>query len=243
MDQTLDEFVHAVTDTIVHKQGNVVIPAFAVGRTQDLLFLIVKLFHQKRLPELQVYVDSPMATAATEVTLKHMELADEEATEAMHWIRGSGGRPSIRFVQDPEESRALNRIRGGALIISASGMCDAGRIKHHLRHNLGRSECSIIFTGFQAAGTLGRRIVDKTPTVRIFGEEVTVKAEIYTIGGLSAHADQAGLLDWLGHIHGTPRGTFVVHGEKDTAREFAALIQARRGWKTTVPAIGQAFPA
>jgi metallo-beta-lactamase family protein len=242
MEQTIEEFVHAVTDTIARKQGNVIIPAFAVGRTQDLLFLIVKLYRQKRLPDLQVYVDSPMATAATEVTLKHMELVDEEAVEAMQWIRSSGTRPSIRFVQDPEESRALNRITSGALIISASGMCDAGRIKHHLRHNLARPECSVIFTGFQAAGTLGRRIVERSPIVRIHGEEVAVKADIYTIGGLSAHADQAGLLDWLGQIRESPRQTFVVHGEIDTAREFAAVVEARLGWKTAVPALGQAFP-
>jgi metallo-beta-lactamase family protein len=111
-----------------------------------------------------------------------------------------------------------------------------------LRHNLARPECSVVFTGFQAAGTLGRRIVERSPIVRIHGEEVAVKADIYTIGGLSAHADQAGLLDWVGQIRESPRQTFVVHGEIDTAREFAAVVEARLGWKTAVPALGQAFP-
>lgn len=241
MEQTVDELVQVVVDTISHRRGNVIIPAFAVGRTQDLLYLLIKLHRQGRLPEVQIYVDSPMATAATEVTLKHMELVDEEAAEAMRWLRSDGGRPRIRFVQDPEESAALGRIREGALIISASGMCDAGRIKHHLRNNLPRPESSIVFTGFQAAGTRGRKIVDRAPSVRIFGEEVPVRAQVHTIGGLSAHADQAALLDWLGHIRKPPRQTFVVHGELKAARAFAQAIEERYGWPVTVPGAGQTF--
>ena len=241
MEQTVDELIHVVVDTISHRRGNVIIPAFAVGRTQDLLYLLIKLHRQQRLPELQIYVDSPMATAATEVTLKHMELVDEEAAEAMRWLRSNGGQPRITFVQDPEESAALGRIRNGALIISASGMCDAGRIKHHLRNNLPRPECSIIFTGFQAAGTRGRKIVDRAPSVRIFGEDVSVRAGIHTIGGLSAHADRAALLDWLGHIRTPPQQTFVVHGEAQTAQEFAKAVEQRFGWATTVPRTGQIF--
>lgn len=241
MEQTVDELVQVIVDTISHRRGNVIVPAFAVGRTQDLLYLLIKLHRQQRLPELQIYVDSPMATAATEVTLKHMELVDEEAAEALRWLRNNGGRPRITFVQDPEESAALGRIRNGALIISASGMCDAGRIKHHLRNNLPRPECSIVFTGFQAAGTRGRKIVDRAPSVRIFGEDVPVRAGIHTIGGLSAHADQAALLDWLGHVVTPPRQTFVVHGEAQTAQQFAKAVEKRFGWTTTVPRMGQIF--
>jgi metallo-beta-lactamase family protein len=182
-----------------------------------------------------------MALAATEVTLKHMELVDEEAAEAMRWLQKNGGKPRINFISDADESRALNHIDSGAVIISASGMCDAGRIKHHLQHNLNRPECSVIFTGFQAAGTRGRKIVDGAPSVRIFGEEVPVKADIYTIGALSAHAGRAALLDWLGHIRNPPRQVFVVHGEASTAQHFADAVRQRFRWKVAVPAPHQTF--
>jgi metallo-beta-lactamase family protein len=236
MQRTLDEFVEAVQDTLTRKGGNVIIPAFAVGRTQDLLYLIVKLYREKRLPALDVYVDSPMATAATEVTLKHLHLADDDAAEAMQWLRANGGHPRIRFVDDHAESKSLANVKGGAVIISASGMCDAGRIKHHLRHNLPRRECSVVFTGFQAAGTLGRRIVEGNKTVRIFGEDIPVLANIYTIGGLSAHADRDALLGWLSHFRHPPARTFVVHGEAATAHGFAEVVHERFGWPVEVPA-------
>lgn len=133
---------------------------------------------------------------------------------------------------------ALNRLKAGAIIVSASGMCDAGRIKHHLRHNLGRQECAIVIIGFQAAGTLGRRLVDGDKHVRIFGEEVAVRASIHTIGGLSAHADQDALLGWLGGFDAAPARTFVVHGEAATARGFADLVADRLGWNVEAPAHG-----
>jgi metallo-beta-lactamase family protein len=239
MGQTLEEFVRAVTDTF-ERGGNVIVPAFAVGRTQSLLYLIVKLYREGRLPPFEVYVDSPMALAATEVTLRHLDLADEDAKEALRWIRSSGGRPRIRFVEQQAQSIALNSQRSDALIISASGMCDAGRIKHHLKHNLPRPECSILFTGFQAAGTLGRRIVDGSNTVRIFGEDVPVRAQVHTIGGLSAHADRDALLGWLKHFRQAPRQVFVVHGEMQTAHDFAATVRERFGWNAVVPAPGSA---
>ena len=182
-----------------------------------------------------------MATAATEVTLKHLDIADDDAIEAMDWIRGKHGRPRIHFVDDHIESRTLSEVQSGALIISASGMCDAGRIKRHLRANLPRSECSIVITGFQAAGTLGRRIVDGNKTVRIYGDEVSVRADVYTIGGLSAHADRGALLDWLSHFSKPPGKTFVVHGERATAHEFAAAIQERFNWTVEVPRIHSSF--
>jgi metallo-beta-lactamase family protein len=236
LDQTCKELEHAITDTLKRKGGNVIIPAFTVGRTQELLYLLASLYREGRLPEMDIYVDSPMATKATEITLRHRGLLDEDAATLMQWMRKSRKRPSIRFVQDLEESIALHQIKSGAIIISASGMCDAGRIKHHLRHNLGRAASSIVIVGFQAAGTLGRRIVDGTKQVRIFGIPVSVRADIYTIGGLSAHADQAALLDWLAHFKRAPRQTFVVHGEQDTAEIFAAAIRERLGWnKVEIP--------
>lgn len=235
MQQTLDEFVHVVTDTLERRRGNVVIPAFAVGRTQDLLYLIVKLYRQKRLPALDVYVDSPMATAATAVTLKHLTLADEDAKEAMQWMQSGSVRPRIRFIDCHNESQALADVAAGAVIIAASGMCEAGRIKHHLRTNLSRPECSVIFTGFQAQGTLGRRIVDGAKIVRIFGQPVEVKAAIHTIGGLSAHADRDALLGWLSGFESAPGRTFVVHGEAAVAEDFAASVRARLGWHAVAP--------
>ncbi len=236
MADTVEEFARAVTETITKNKGNVIVPAFAVGRTQDLLFLVVKLFREQRIPKLDVYVDSPMAIAATEITLKHLKIADDDAIEAMRWIQENGDQPRIRFVDDHTESRKLSAIDHGALIISASGMCDAGRIKRHLRANLPRKESSVIFTGFQAAGTLGRRIVDGSKSVRIYGDDVPVAARIYTIGGLSAHADRAALLDWLGHFSRAPARTFVVHGEATTALDFADTVRQRFGWKVEVPA-------
>jgi metallo-beta-lactamase family protein len=233
---TLTELEFAINDTLTHKHGNVIVPAFAVGRTQDLLYLLTDLYRQGRLPPLYIYVDSPMAIKATEITLKHAALLDAETRAMLDWLRSNHERPRINFIQDVAESMALASIKSGAVIISASGMCTGGRIKHHLTGNLGRRECSVLFTGFQAQGTLGRRIVDGAKSVRIFGEEVPVRASIYTIGGLSAHADQAGLLAWLRHYQRPPRQTFVVHGEADIAQIFCDEVRTRLGWPATVPA-------
>ncbi|MEW5942250.1 MAG: MBL fold metallo-hydrolase [Pseudomonadota bacterium] len=235
MQDTLDELAHAINDTLHRKKGNVIIPAFTVGRAQEILYLLHDLTRQGRLHGLDIYVDSPMALAATEITMKHMELMDSEARNLMQWMRQGKNVPRVNFVQDVAESKALNGITSGAIIISASGMCDAGRIKHHLRYNLGRPECSILITGFQAAGTLGRRLVDGAKLVRIFGQEIPVRADIYTIGGLSAHADQASLLSWLGHFRKPPHRTFVVHGEEAIAFGFADLVRKNWHWNVEVP--------
>lgn len=236
LDDTVRELEEAIGETISRKGGNVVVPAFAVGRTQELLYLLAELHRAGRLPRMDIYVDSPMALKATEVTLRHTRILDPEAAELLRWLRGNRAGPRIRFVQDLEESIGLHRVKSGALIISASGMCDAGRIKHHLRHNLARPECAILITGFQAANTLGRRIVDGAKEVRIFGIPVAVRARVYTIGGLSAHADQRGLLAWLGHFKRAPAHTFVVHGESGTADIFAAAVRKELKWRgVTVP--------
>ncbi len=232
---TDQELSHAITDTFAHKHGNVVIPAFAVGRTQDLPFLLGDLHHQGKVPDMRIYVDSPLATQATEITLKHRMLLDPQSRATLTSMLSRDGRPRVVFVESAEESIALNRIRSGALIISASGMCDAGRIKHHLAHNLGRKECTIVFTGFQAQGTLGRHIVDGARTVRIFGEDVPVRADIYTIGGLSAHADQAGLLQWMQNFQHPPRTAFIVHGEAGAAQTLCDVARGRLGWCASVP--------
>jgi len=233
--ETLKELTFAIRDTLERKRGNIIVPAFALGRTQDLLFLLADLYRKGELPDMDIYVDSPMATAATEITLRHANLFDEEAASVMQWLRQAQGKPRVSFVQDVEDSMALNDIRSGAIIISASGMCEAGRIKHHLRHNLGRPECTVLITGFQARGTLGRRLVDGARRVRIFGEEIPVRADLYTIGGLSAHADRAGLMAWLGHFRAPPRQTFVVHGEPAAAASFAESIRSTLKWDATIP--------
>ena len=195
--QTLDELAFAINDTLASKRGNVVIPSFAVGRTQELLYYLAELRRQKRIPAADVYVDSPMASAATRITLRHARLP---------------GLERVRFTESLEESMRINKVRSGAIIISASGMCEGGRVRHHLRYNISRPECAVVFVGFQAAGTLGRRIVDGAKTVRLFREIYPVRARLFTINGLSAHADRDALLGWIGQFRRPPRQTWVVHG-------------------------------
>ncbi len=240
LDDTLEEFVHAVNDTLLRKKGNVIIPAFAVGRTQEILYFFHDLTRQGRFHNLDIYVDSPMATEATRITMSHSDLFDEEAMDLEAWRARHGDKLRLTFTASAEESMQLNDIRSGAIIISASGMCDAGRIKHHLRHNLGRRENTILITGFQAHGTLGRRLVDGARTVRIYGEDIRVRADIYTIGGLSAHADQAALLHWLRQFRQAPRHTFVVHGENGAAETLAGHIE-KMGWTVSLPSLGEIF--
>jgi len=238
MSETIDELVFVIEDTLRRRQGNIIIPAFALGRTQELLHLLLDLCRQGKLPRLQVFVDSPMANKVTEITWKHPEFLDDESRALLSLRQTHPEWLDLRFTRSVEESMALNRIKAGAIIISASGMCDAGRIKHHLRHHLGRPECAIVIIGFQAEGTLGRRLVDGADRVRLFGEDVRVRASIHTIGGLSAHADQAALLAWLKRFDSAPRRSFVVHGEAQTACGFADRIADELGWSVEAPAPG-----
>ena len=228
--ETCDELAEVLRRTLKVDGGNVIIPAFAVGRTQELLFVLADLVRAGRIDRLDVVVDSPMASAVTELTVRHDDLWDDETRELYAWTRQHADRFNLRFVQDVEESMALNSVRGGLVIISASGMCDAGRIKHHLRYNLGRRECAIVIAGFQAAGTLGRRLVDGARQVTLFRERIPVRARIHTIGGLSAHADQPALLNWLRGFRSPPRRTFVVHGEP-TAAALAEVVERELGWR------------
>ena len=225
--QTMDELAYALADTLRSRKGNVVIPAFAVGRTQEVIHLISELVGQGRVPMHDLYVDSPMALAATKITARHAD-----------WKVEMAGGPRIRFTEDVQDSMKINQVRAGAVIVSASGMCEGGRIKHHLRYNISRPECAIVFAGFQAAGTLGRRIVDGAASVRLFGEEYPVKARIFTIGGLSAHADRAALLGWLGGFRRPPARTWVVHGEPLSAHALRDAIQEKLGWQAAVPEAG-----
>ena len=230
---TEDELVEVISNTM-KAQGNVIIPAFAVGRTQEILFILIDLVRRGRLPHLTVWVDSPMATAATQLTERFFAQLDHQTQATMDWFKHHPSAIDLRFIADVEESKALNKIKGGAIIISASGMCDAGRIVHHLANNLPRAQNAIVITGFQAYGSLGRRLVDKVQKVRLFGEDVPVKASIHTIGGLSAHADQAGLLDWLRGFEVPPANIFVVHGEPEAASVLAQCIRDDLGWQNVV---------
>ena len=227
--ETEDEIVAAFERTR-HTHGNLIMPAFAVGRTQEIIYILADLVRRQRLAPLKIYVDSPMATAATHITWEHPDLIDSHTRELITWMKQHPKQMQVEFVADVEGSRALNEVRSGAVIISASGMCEAGRIKYHLRENLPRSECSILITGFQAAGTLGRRLVDGARLVNIFGKPVPVRAAIHTVGGLSAHADQAGLLAWLRGFHTPPKHAFVVHGEAAASAAFAQAIHDQLGW-------------
>ncbi len=231
--ETEAELVEVIGTTMA-AGGNVVIPAFAVGRTQEILFLLIDLVRKGRLPHLAIWVDSPMATAATQLTQHFFDQLDQQSQETFAWFKKNPGVVDLRFIADVEESKSLNKIKGGAIIISASGMCDAGRIVHHLANNLPREQNAIIITGFQAYGSLGRRLVDKVDKVRLFGEEILVKASIHTIGGLSAHADQAGLLNWLSGFEKPPQSCFVVHGEPESASVFAKCIRDELSWSNVI---------
>lgn len=235
--ESLDELVDAITGTF-RRGGNVLIPAFAVGRTQDILYMLNRLVQEGRLKPLDVYVDSPLAEEATEIYLSHPELFDKEAAEALR--NGIGTSLKLHFTQKVEDSMQINRIQSGVVIIAGSGMCDGGRIRHHFKHNIWRPQCSVIFVGFQAEGTLGRQIVDGKKHINLLDENIAVKAKIYTIGGFSAHADQKELLDWLGTFANKPE-VFIVHAEEAVALEFADLVKSRFGCTTHVPTKGQEF--
>jgi len=222
---TYDEIAHVLTTTL--PRGNVVIPAFAVGRTQEILHVLADLVRQGRSPGLTIFVDSPLATRATEITARYAALLDRESRDLAQWQTQHRDRVRVLFTETPQESKAINAVTRGAVIIAASGMCEGGRIRHHLRHNLGRDECAVVFTGFQARGTLGRQIVDGATRVRLFGADVAVRATVHTIGGLSAHGDQAALLQWLAGFREPPTATYVVHGERETATGFAQLVRDR----------------
>ncbi|MDX9714229.1 MAG: MBL fold metallo-hydrolase [Dissulfurispiraceae bacterium] len=237
MKESIDELVDAVKTTF-NRGGNVIIPSFAVGRTQDLLYIFNQLAKEDRLQKLDVYIDSPLAEKATNIYLSHPELYDDETRRLIKTQTSKGIR--IHFTHSTQESMALNRIRSGIIIIAGSGMCEGGRVRHHLKHNLWRRECALLFVGFQAKGTLGRRIVDGSKSVKIFGEDIAVKASIHTIGGFSAHADQKELLEWLSSYADHPE-IFVVHGEGSTAMDFAALITEKYGFNAVAPSTGDEF--
>jgi metallo-beta-lactamase family protein len=238
---TEDELVQVLHEVLHERRGNLIVPAFALGRAQEFLVLLYRLARQQRIRVPLVFVDSPLARQAAAVTFAHLEALDELAAE-FHAAQQARKLPfELRYTESVDDSIFLNSIRQGALIVAASGMCDAGRIRHHLRHNLPRAECGVLFTGFQAAGTLGRRIVDGARSVHLFGETIPVRASVHTLGGLSAHAGQDSLMQWLRALPGKPRATYVVHGEPQAAHALSARIARELRWAPTVAAAGVAY--
>ncbi|MEW6442782.1 MAG: MBL fold metallo-hydrolase [bacterium] len=234
MGETLEELAQILRQA-AQDQGRIVIPAFAVERTQEVLYALHQLRSEGRIPALPTYVDSPLAISATDIFRRHPECFDRDSLE----ILASGENPlansTLKFARTAEESQALNELAGPVIIISASGMCDAGRIKHHLKHSLWRPENHVVIIGFQAQGTLGRKLVEGARKVRIFREDVSVMAKVHTLGGFSAHADQQGLLGWLGRMDPPAGQVFVVHGEESISVEFAGKLKEVLGPSVRVP--------
>lgn len=227
-----------ILETAARKGGNVLIPAFAVGRTQDLLYSFGKHFKEWGMKNWSVFLDSPLAIEATEVYSRHPELYDTEARELFSGGHKPFAPPNLTISRSAEDSMALNRIHSGAIIIAGSGMCDGGRIKHHFKHNIWRRDCHVVIVGFQAAGTLGRRLVDGAGHIRLWGETIKVAAQIHTLGGFSAHADHDGLLNWYQAIKGAPP-LVLTHGEDNARRQFAVSLRQGPGIEPMMPECGE----
>ncbi len=221
--------------------GRVIVPAFAVGRTQQLVLMIHQLIEQGALPHLPIFVDSPLAVNVTEAFRRHTECYDEETAEFLWSGMDPFGFQRLRYVRNVAESKALNDMHGPMVIISASGMCEAGRILHHLRHGIGDPRNTVLITGYQAAHTLGRRLVDREPEVPIFGDPVRVRAEIATLNELSGHADQNELLRWIKPMASGLKRIFLVHGELDQAEGLATMIREMYGIDVVIPNRGDRF--
>jgi metallo-beta-lactamase family protein len=239
--ETEKELAEVVTRTAA-RGGRLLVPAFAVGRTQELVASLHDLIGQKRAPDLPIFVDSPMAREATQVFRTHFECFDAETRRAFEQEDGAPfGFPRLRYVASAEESRALNDRRGPCIIITASGMCEGGRILHHLRHGLGDERNTVLFVGFQAEGTLGRRLKEGAGTVNVLGEPVLRRAEVAALDGFSAHADQRELLDWAAALSPRPRTIFLVHGEIGPMEVLAKALRERLGATVHIPCLGQEF--
>ena len=240
----IDEFAKVIQETL-DRGGNVVIPAFAVGRTQEVLYYLRRIKEEglvKNHPHFPVYLDSPLAVEATHVFKKNMlDCYDEEAKALVMKGVNPIFFPGLRLSVTSQESVAINFDDSPKVIISAAGMCDAGRIRHHLKHNLWRPECTILFAGYQAAGTLGRSIIDGREVVKIFGEAIEVRAQIRSIEGISGHADQKGLFAWLDGYLEKPGKVFVVHGEDATCQECVRILKEEKGYDAAAPYSGSVY--
>ena len=227
--------LETVINDTVSRGGNVVVPVFAMERAQELVYHVGQLAHAGRIPYLDVFLDSPMAVDVTDIFRNYRECFDEET-----WKLIMANKPPLRFpglhmVRNVEESKKINDRRKPCIIMAPSGMCTAGRIKHHLRQNIGRAESTILFVGYQAHGTLGRQIQEGSPFVRIHGRDWKVKAQIHRIDGCSGHADRSALLRWLSNLKQSPQQVFLTHGDEEAAMSFAGEVERRLGWPVTLP--------
>lgn len=221
--------------------GNVVMPAFAIGRTQEILFRLGELHHAGKLRQRHVFLDSPMAIAANHAYLRHRDLFNPQAREAFETRAGCDWQrwlPVLRYTETPEQSAALNLVHSGAVIIAGSGMCTGGRILHHLKHTLWRRETQVVISGFQAEGTPGRALVDGARYLRLLGQEIAVRAQVHTTGGFSAHAGRSQLLHWARALRSAPR-VCLVHGESGAMASLAGALTETFGWRVEMPAQGE----
>lgn len=236
--ESLQKLIDIVLKT-VRRGGNVVIPSFAVGRTQELLYQFNRFYlenpkYKEELQKVTVFVDSPMATSATEVFKRNAQVFDEETKAYITKGTNPLDFPNLKFTRTSAESQAINFDNSPKIIISASGMCEAGRIRHHLKHNLWNPKNSIVFVGYQAEGTLGQQLISGLESVTLFGEEISVKAEIYNLEGFSGHADRDGLFAWLNGFVEKPKHVFLVHGETQSKYDFADYVRQNMGYECTV---------
>lgn len=232
---TIIEDLAEVINSTVKAGGNIIIPSFALERSQEILYYLNELLVADRIPHLVVFVDSPMAINVTEVFEHHPELFDQEMIELIRQRKSPFDWPGLNMVRTVDQSKAINYIKGSVMIIAGSGMCTGGRIKYHLVENIHRKESTILFVGYQAAGTLGRQIVDGARKVRILGQQHRVQAKVAQIHGFSAHADRDELVRWLSSLQKPPRQLFVVHGEAESARHFATHLKEKTGWQISIP--------
>jgi metallo-beta-lactamase family protein len=218
--------------------GNIVVPSFALQRTQEILYYLNILRLEKRIPKIEVYLDSPMAARITEVYKHYISLFDREMKNLLRGNHSPFDFPGLKTVQSSDESKALNEIKGTVMIIAGSGMCTGGRIKHHLAANISRPESTVLFVGYQAEGTLGRQILEGAASVRIHGQQYPVRARIAHLHGLSAHADRDELLRWFTMLSVKPKHVFITHGEAGAAEKFREFLTEKTGFEASVPAYG-----
>jgi metallo-beta-lactamase family protein len=227
-----------VKEAYKHK-AKVVIPSFAVGRTQEVLYILGELMTANSIPRIPIYLDSPMAAEATSVHERHPDCYDKETVERILKHDNPFKPDSLHISKSVKDSIRINRRKGPMIIIAGGGMCEGGRIQHHLKHSLWDQKNHIVFVGYQASGTTGRAILNGAKKVRLFGEEIAVKANLHTIGAFSAHADRDGLIDWLENFQNPPGAVFLVHGEPDAAKSFKAHIEKTIGYNTIIPELDQ----
>ncbi len=235
-EESKEELLDAIRYAI-GKGGNVIIPSYALERAQEILYVLREFYEQGRLPRCEIFLDSPLAISITKLFTSHPEFYDRE-TYRVFLERNPFELPNLHYTKEVEESKAINSISSGAIIIAGSGMLNGGRVLHHLKYNLWREECAIVFVGYQPRGTLGRKIIEGAESVRIFGEEIAVRAKVFTINGFSSHADQQGLIEWLSYTS-KPKRVFLVHGEEEKMKVFSKEIKEKLGFEAHIPDFGE----